>query len=118
MTNEELLNNEIYCPNKVDLSIVVYLKLGFRVLLSYNEEPFIATKPGYILLKYAPEFFSTLDFRSLICLKSICNVNNITSIASFGIAMWIDRDLTFTIYVGSNQIEDLKLYLTNYGNKN
>ena len=36
MTREELLENQIYCPEVIDDRIEAYLKLGFDVLLSAN----------------------------------------------------------------------------------
>lgn len=36
MTREELLENQVYCPEVIDDRIEVYLKLGFDVLLSVD----------------------------------------------------------------------------------
>lgn len=117
MTKEKLLELEIYCPSKIDLNIVVYLKLGFKVLLAYYNG-LAAMRCDYILLEYDPEFYSTLDFSAFISLRSICNIEYIAEVHYLESYVFINNQYVFTIHVGSNQIEDLKLYLTNYGNKN
>lgn len=38
MTREELLENQIYCPEVIDDRIEAYLKLGFDILLSTNTD--------------------------------------------------------------------------------
>lgn len=72
----------------------------------------------YILLEYNPEFHSTLDFSAFMRLGSICNIEYIAKVRYLEPYVFINDQYVFTIYVGSNQIEDLKLYLINYGNKN
>lgn len=117
MIKEKLLELEIYCPSKIDLSIVIYLKLGFKVLLAYYNGLAVIGS-NYILLEYDPEFHSTLDFNAFISLRSICNIEYIAEVRYLEPHVFINNQYIFTIYVGSNQIEDLKSYLTNYGNKN
>lgn len=114
MTNKELLEQGIYCPDKIDLSIIIYLKLGFKVLLAYYNR-FSIISLEYIILEYTPEFYSNLDFNQFI--KYTCNIEDITDIRSLESYAIINDNYVFTIYVGSNQIEDLKLYLINYGDK-
>ena len=125
MTNEELLKKEIYCPKTIDLSIIAYLKLGFKILLLYCSG--ISVKHhSYILLAYQYDFTSELDINRIIGTNSLCNPSSIeqiqeiliSNISSLDPFYYIDDKLIVPVYIGENQISELKTHIiTNYGNK-
>lgn len=127
MTSEELLSNEIYCPKTIDLSIVAYLKLGFKILLLYCSG-FSIKRTSYVLLTYQYNYISDIDISKIVGSDNLCDCALIHQIQVVSLEDILDRDpkyyfidnkAVFPIFIGENQISDLKTYiLTNYGNKN
>ena len=127
MTSEELLSNEIYCPKTIDLSIVAYLKLGFKILLLYCSG-FSIKRTSYVLLTYQYNYISDIDISKIVGSDNLCDcalIHQIQVVLAKDIPgidheyYFIDNKLFFPIFIGENQISDLKTYiLTNYGNKN
>lgn len=109
MTSEELLNKGIYYPKIIDLRIIVYLKLGFEVLLLYRE--FIAKHVSHVLLMYQPNYLSDINIPNIIKPDNLCICSSTQQI--------LINFPVYTIYIGANQISELKTYiLMNYENKN
>lgn len=127
MTSEELLSNEIYCPKVIDLSIVVYLKLGFKILLSYCSGLSIK-RTNYVLLTYQYNYISDIDISKIVGSDNLCDCALIQQIQVVLTKDRLGRDyeyyfinnkMLFPILIGENQISDLKTYiLANYENKN
>lgn len=126
MTNEELLSKEIYCPKVIDLGNVAYLKLGFRILLLWRSGLSIK-HTSYILLTYQYNYISDIDISNIIGSDNLCDCDSIQQIQVvltkdiLGIDYeyyFINNKMLFPIFIGENQISDLKTYiLANYGDK-
>lgn len=127
MTSEELLSKEIYCPKVIDLSIIAYLKLGFKILLLYCSGLSIKYT-SYVLLTYQHDHISDIDISKIVGSDNLCDCALIQQIQvvlardALDIEYeyyFINNKMLFPIFIGENQISDLKTYiLANYGNKN
>lgn len=127
MTSEELLSNEIYCPKTINLSIVAYLKLGFKILLLYCSGLLIK-HTSYVLLTYQHDYISDIDISKIVGSDNLCDcalIQKIQVVSAKEISgidheyYFIDNKVVLPTFIGENQISDLKTYiLANYGNKN
>lgn len=66
MTREELLENQVYCPEVIDDRIKAYLKLGFDILLS--TDTVLASLDHKILFRMNPRGKDQIpEFKLKIC---------------------------------------------------
>lgn len=127
MTSEELLSKEIYCPKVIDLSIIAYLKLGFKILFLYCSGLSIK-HTSYVLLTYQHDYISDIDISKIVGSDNLCDcalIQQIQVVLARDILdieyeyYFINNKMLFPIFIGENQISDLKTYiLANYENKN
>lgn len=119
MTSEELLNREIYCPEVIDLRIIAYLKLGFKVLLKHYGGISVEIA-SYVLLTYQSDFFSDINFSNIIGPNNLCTyslIQQIQKVQLYDITnqineyYFINSRVVFPIYIGYNQISDLENYI-------
>lgn len=117
MTKEELLELGIYCSDKIDLTIIVYLNLGFKVLFRVRDS---CGFWNYILLYRDLCNKTYIPFEQIITEKAICKSRDIYNVNTLKSRYYIYFNYTRanSIGIGDNQIEDIKLYINSYGNKN
>lgn len=76
MTREELLQQDIYCPEVFDNRIIIYLRLGFKVLLSYTR----GLTYYYYILTFDPSHRASLIRGSKLNKENFHIVKNISDI--------------------------------------
>lgn len=109
MSREEWLEHGVYIPDKIDESIIVYLKLGFRVVIKCIDHFPYQSSPRKRLV-----YFIKLDEKTS---------ENLTPMTFTNVSMFTQKDLDegydepdCTYYVAFYELYQLLCRLKNYSN--
>lgn len=121
MTREELLEKEIYCPEVFDDKIIIYLRLGFKVLFLFENIKGILS---YYLLTFNPNYdedFVKCFYKNYNKLHIIKDLDDIIGWPDNGIIDIFDtyhktmfKSRNQIIEITINEIELLQQYINNF----